>query len=329
MKILVTDVRIVQIFGEINKMVEYEEEIIETHTIECKHCGETDIHKVGKKHGIQYFKCNSCERKFADNNAYPGMRYSKDYNLQALTSYYNGMSYRGLNHTFNDMYDEWIPRSTFFRWIIKFSKMVHDYVLSLQPQLSSTWIADETVIDVSGRKYWYWDIIDEGTRFLIASHLSRNRSVKEATKLFYMAKLRSKTRPNVIRTDKMVSYHKAFNEVFYARSWDKKVLHLTSEGFDSPFNTNLIERFHGTIKQRYKVMRDFKTSKTARITLDGFLTHYNFFLEHDYLDGMTPAMKAGIGNEIYDWGNLIELAQITPKRNPGFDIDWEKEFGIK
>ena len=74
---------------------------------------------------------------------------------------------------------------------------------------------------------------------------------------------------------------------------------------------------------------NFKTPETARITLDGFLIHYNFFLEHDYLDGMTPAMKAGIGNEIYDWGNLIEMAIDTPVENPGKRINWEKEFGIR
>lgn len=48
------------------------------------------------------------------------------------------------------------------------------------------------------------------------------------------------------------------------------VVHLQSEGFDSDVNTNLIERFHGTIKQRTKVMRDLKDKKSARVVMDGY-----------------------------------------------------------
>jgi len=310
-------------------MAEHEEITVTKRKIVCKKCGSTDTSKNGKYNDSQYFLCKNCGMNFSGSNSYFKMKYPKDHNIKALTYYYNGMSYRNINHTFNDILEVSLPKSTFYRWVIKFSKLVNNYVLTLHPQLSDTWIADETVIDIWGKKYWFWDIIDEDTRFLIASHISRVRSIKEATKLFYMAKLRSNIRPKVIRTDKMVSYHGAFNKVFYARSWDKKVMHLTSEGFGSDFNINLIERFHGTIKQRTKVMRDLKRLKSARIVLDGFVTHYNFLMEHSYLNYKTPATIAGIGDRITNWGDLIELAINSPKYNPGKDIDWEKEFGIK
>ena len=308
-------------------MVEYKKEITETYDILCKHCGHNDTHKIGKKHNIQYFRCNACNRKFADNGAYLGMQYPKDYNLKALTYYYNGMSYKNINHTFHDLFNESIAKSTFYRWVIKFSKLVNQYVLSLHPNLSQVWIADETVIDIWGKKYWFWDIIDEGTRFLIASHLSRTRTKKDATKLFYMAKLRSKMTPTAILTDKLQAYHGAFNKVFYKSR--RTTSHLTSEGFGSPTNINLIERFHGTVKQRTKVMRDLKKLTSARIVLDGFVTHYNFFLEHEYLKGITPATKGGIGDGIMNWDDLIELSHNAPKYNPSNNINWEKEFGIK
>ncbi len=310
-------------------MVEYTKVRTEKIKIRCKHCGYRDIHKVGKKHDIQYFRCNNCKKKFADNGAYLGMKYPKDYNIKALTFYYNGMSYKNINHTFNDLFDETIPKSTFFRWVIKFSKMANKYVLSLKPNLSDIWIADETAVKIMGKQYWFWDIIDEDTRFLIASHLSSTRTTKDATKLFYMAKLRSKTRPKTIRTDKLQGYHGAFNRVFYARSKALRAEHLTSNGFDSPTNINLIERFHGTVKQRYKVMRDLKNVRSARIVLDGYVTHYNFFLEHDYLYGQTPAQVGGVDNGIQNWGDLVESSMNAPKYNPSNDINWNKEFGIE
>jgi hypothetical protein len=41
--------------------------------------------------------------------------------------------------------------------------------------------------------------------------------------------------------------------------------------------------------------------------LDGFVTHYNFFLEHGFLDYTTPTDRAGIGDGMRNWGDLIGL----------------------
>lgn len=307
-------------------MAKHVEVTVTKRSITCRNCGSIDTSKYGKYKKTQYYICKACNTKFAESDCYTKMKYPKNLNVLALTYYYNGMSYKNINQTMNDTKKITIPKSTFYRWVIKFSRLANNYVLSLKPELSPVWFADETAIKILGRQYWFWDIIDENTRFLIASHVSRSRSEKEATKLFYMAKLRSETTPIKILTDKLQAYHGAFNKVFYKSR--RTTAHLTSEGMDSETNINLIERFHGTVKQRYKVMKDLKTLKSARVVLDGFVTHYNFFLEHSYLKYKTPASKAKIGNGIQNWGDLIELAMNTPKYNPGQDIDWEKEFGI-
>ena len=89
--------------------------------------------------------------------------------------------------------------------------------------------------------------------------------MNDAVEMFSMAKAKSKIRPKLIITDKLGIYHGAFNKVFYTRYKEDRVEHLTSHGFRSPINTNLIERFHGTLKQRYKVMRDLKESFSAGV----------------------------------------------------------------
>jgi len=227
--------------------------------------------------------------------------------------------------TFNDLNQIEIPKMTLWRWVVAFSKIVNKYVLTLKPELSNIWVADETVIDLWGTHYWFWDIIDSETRFLIASHLSSTRTEKDAEKLFMMAKLRSKTRPKVIITDKLGQYNKAFNRVFYSNLKENRVIHLKSEGFTSEVNTNLIERFHGTVKQRTKVMRDLKEKTSARIVMDGYMTHYDFFLEHDYLDGTTPAQAGGIGGDIENWGDLVDLAL----NNPRTELAWDRVFQVE
>ena len=307
-------------------MSEHKEITVTERVIACRKCGSTDVSKYGFYKGSQYYICKTCGTKFAGKESYYGRWHSKDLIVKAITYYYGGMSYEHIINTFEDVLNVEVSKATVWRWVTKYSKMVNDYVLTLKPKLSDVWIADETVVDIWGSQYWFWDIIDTETRFLIASHLSRTRTEDDARKLFYMAKLRSKTRPKLILTDKLGQYNWAFNKVFFTPIKARKVLHLTSHGFDSPTNINQIERFHGTVKQRTKVMRDLKTKGYARTVLDGFVTHYNFFMEHDALSDKTPAEVSGIGNGIKNWDDLIRLAQAAPKRNPEVVMEWENLF---
>lgn len=310
-------------------MAKHELVRVYSRVIACRFCGSKDLSKHGKYKDNQYYICKACGRKFSEIDTFPDMKFPKELIIKALTYYYNGMSLNNVSHTFNDTSNVYVSKPTIWNWIIKYSKLANEYVLSLKPNLSNIWIADETVIDLWGKHYWFWDIIDTDTRFLIASHLSKVRKTGDAKKLFYMAKLRSKTRPKVIRTDRLHSYHNAFNKVFYSQFKARKVQHLLSEGFDSPTNINLIERFHGTVKQRTKVMRDLKSRRSARIILDGFVTHYNFFLEHSYLKGKTPAQAGGIGAGINNWGDLIDRAIKEPRENPKVVLEWAEEFGVE
>ncbi len=70
-------------------------------------------------------------------------------------------------------------------------------------------------------------------------------------------------------------------------------------------NTNLIERFHGTLKARIKVMRGLKKPETALEILDGWLVHYNFFRPHESLGDTTPAEKAGIKFPFKNWLDVV------------------------
>jgi putative transposase len=191
-------------------MATHKEIITTERAIACRICGSHNVSKDGFYKDTQYYLCKLCGSKFAGSDCYPKMKYPKELIIKTVTYYYNGMSYKNINQTFNNLNQIDLPKITLLRWVIAFSKIVNDYVLTLHPKLSDIWIADETVIDIWGTHYWFWDIIDSETRFLIASHLSKTRTEKDAEKLFTMAKLRSKTRPSVIITDKLGQYNKAF-----------------------------------------------------------------------------------------------------------------------
>ncbi len=55
---------------------------------------------------------------------------------------------------------------------------------------------------------------------------------------------------------------------------------------------NLIERLHGTVRDRNKTQRGLE--KEDSMFIKGHQLYYNFIRPHDALDGFTPAEKANI-----------------------------------
>jgi transposase-like protein len=143
-------------------------------------------------------------------------------------------------------------------------------------------------------------VIDEKTRFLLASHISRTRTIKDAELLFTQANGRSLVVPKHIVTDKLGAYLDGIERVF-----GSDTIHVQSQGMASSTHNNYIERFHGTLKQRTKVMRRLKSPTTAKIVLDGWLIHYNYFRPHEGLRGLTPAEAAGIRFPYKSWQDII------------------------
>jgi hypothetical protein len=70
---------------------------------------------------------------------------------------------------------------------------------------------------------------------------------------------------------------------------------------------NVLERMHGSIREREKVIRGLKVDGTPIIPMNQI--YYNFIRPHQALDGRTPAEVAGIGIEGDDkWIALIQNA---------------------
>lgn len=145
----------------------------------------------------------------------------------------------------------------------------------------------------------------------MASHLSRVRTTKDAQKLMELASKRAggKT-PKVILTDKLQAYLDGIELTFGA---DTK--HIQGKPFTVENNTNLIERFHGTLKDRTKVMRGLKNIKSAKLITDGWLLHYNYLRPHESLNGRTPAQMAGVKYPYRNWQEIVAKRMIvTPKQ---------------
>jgi transposase-like protein len=54
----------------------------------------------------------------------------------------------------------------------------------LKPELSGKYDHDETGIKVGGEDRYFWETIDEDTRFIVANLLGKTRTSEDATKVF-------------------------------------------------------------------------------------------------------------------------------------------------
>ena len=277
-----------------------EHHFTEPKPITCKWCGSTDIIKHGVDEGVQEYICQKCGRKFSTKDAPYGMRTAVDQIGMSLNMYYTGSSLSDIAQQLKTTYDNPVDRSTVYRWLIRFTREAIKLFAPLKPKVSDTWIADETAIKFEDKLYWIWDVIDRDTRFLLASYLSPNRGTKEAKILMELASERADKIPRKVITDKLKAYLDGIELAFGAET-----RHIQSSPFSETDSTNIIERFQGTIKERTKVVWGFKSLDSARLILDGFLIHYNFFRPHISLGNRTPAEAARVTVPCKNWTELV------------------------
>ncbi len=270
--------------------------------ITCKWCGSADIMKYGlRPDGTQEYICMKCNRKFTTKGAPFKMRSPADQISASLNMYYDGLSVADIARHLNETYNNPVNRSTVYRWVIHYTNEAIKLLEPLQPDVGDVWVVDETVIKVGGSKWWFWDMIDEDTRFLLSSHLSKSRMIDDVMVVMQRAWDRAGKTPKWILSDNLPAYPDGIERVFGA--WSK---HIQTKGLTAEINTNLIERFHSTLKERTKVLRGFKTLDTAELVLSGFLINYNFFRPHMTLDDKTPAEIAGIESPAKNWTELVK-----------------------
>lgn len=269
--------------------------------IPCKYCGDTKgVYKFGTYNGVQRYFCKECKRKFTSNDTLLGMRVDINIISSAISMFYEGLSLNAIRRQLQEIFDYYPSDSTVYEWIIRFTKKVLLVADTFKAKTGNAWVADETVLKIAGKNTWFWDVIDTKTRFLLASHLSPSRTTKDCQMVMIEAIEHSLYIPNQIITDKLGVYTDGIEAVFGSYTE-----HFRSQGFITQPNTNMIERFHGTIKSRTKIMRGMKGIKTAELIMDGWLIHYNFFRPHESLKGKTPSQKAGIIFPFKNWEDVL------------------------
>jgi transposase-like protein len=266
-------------------------------TVKCDNCGSIKVMRYGSYNNKQVYKCKDCQHKFKESSLLKKVKFDPEIITFALDLYFSGLSLRKVARNLNDHFSLDMSFSTIYSWIQRYIPKISHHVNSLIPQLSNRWHVDELFVKMKGGETrkgntgiaYLWNVMDRESRFLIASKLSEKRDINGAVQAFNEAiKNSHNNKPDVVYTDALRAYREGVKQTL-----GDKVEHVSKCGINKPHaNNNRIERANGTLRERVKVQRGWKSNKSA--LAEGQRIFYNFVKPRQALDGKTPAEKAGI-----------------------------------
>ena len=218
------------------------------------------------------------------------MRYPVHTIITALCMFYLGKdSYRNISLILRTVFNIKVSHTTISNWSKNFAPLFDNMKLELLPMLnlnSDEWHADETVVKISGTKYYLWFVIDSETRFVIGYHLSPHRDSSQAFSVLAGAKRVGY--PSALVSDRYDAYKVPVKSIF------EDVLHIRVESFKDDISNNLIECFNKQFKAWYKTKQGFCSFQSANNLISMFVFFFNFVRPHSALNGLTPAQVAGL-----------------------------------
>lgn len=212
----------------------------------------------------------------------------------SIDLYFRGLSLRKVADHLDQAQGVKVSPSTIYDWIKRYSALAAKWMNTLPARTGERWHVDETVTKTDGSPQYLWNVMDADSRFLRATHVSWLRGLKDTRALLRKAKLVTPDRPMEVFTDGMSSYAEAIGRELSYRARSGLVNpHVRVRSIRATKSNNLIERLHGTEKDRFRVRRGFDGKRTAGALMEGFRVHYNMVQPHHAL-GTTPAMAAGL-----------------------------------
>ena len=173
-----------------------------------------------------------------------------------------------------------------FEWVKTYTDEAINGMANHKAKTGDHWVADEMVVGVGGKKAYNWNVMDEDTRYILASHLSYRRDGHAARAAIRKAAEAADRLPKKITTDKWRAYIKPIKDIL------PEAEHVQSEGMTTSVNNNLSERLQGTFRDRTKTLRGLDNIKSGQ--------RYEATLPHDVNGGVMILVRFRVyPDEVY------------------------------
>ncbi|MDP2692167.1 MAG: DDE-type integrase/transposase/recombinase [bacterium] len=289
-----------------SKQVEYEK------VCACAFCKSKNIIKRGvgiteKRGNIQRFSCKDCSKKFSINEGFKQMRFTDQMITMVLDMYYRGMSLRKIKDHLQTYYQYHCSHMTILRWIRKYSKQIGNYVDKLPVNNSNCITFDEIEYKTQKIKSFFIGVMNIDSRYIVSSDYTMDRSLGTFITLLSKAKKNEINQTLNFYTDGLPIYRRALKRVYGYKHHANKFQHRIIRSSDKEFNWK-IERFNNTVRERTKIMRQFKALWSAKLIMKGFEIYYNFCRKHTGINAYPYELVTDLKLGKNKWLDLINLS---------------------
>lgn len=279
----------------------------------CKFCESDNIIKKGlrknKNYSIQTFQCKDCKKKFSINIGFEKMRATPQAITASMNLYFNGESLRHVADSMK-LFGVKVTHQTIHNWIKKYIGLMDNYLQSITPQVSDKWYCDEIYLKIKGDRKYLYAMLDDSSRFWIASQVADTKYTEDVRPLFKKSQKVVGKKPKILLSDGARNFMQAHKKEWYSRYKEDSVQHIRHIHFKGDKNTNKMERLNGEIRDREKVMRGLKKDDSPIIK--GMQIHHNYIRSHMGINGDTSSERVGIKVEgLNKWITLIQNAKLN------------------
>lgn len=321
----------VELSLELRRRIENATRVVPLDFQSCLACGSDDIVKHGVRHNqsgdLQRYSCRACGKRFTKNLGFEGMGASPKAITGALQLYFTGESLRNVQK-FLALQGVNVSHQTVHNWISKYVALMERYLDDITPKVGDKWRADELFLKVKGNVKWLYAMIDDESRYWLATQIGEKKWHEDVRPLWREAKAVAEKQPKTLITDGAENFRRANRKEYYSKWGAKNTVHIRDITFHNTPHNNLMERFNGELRDREKVMRGMKSAQSP--ILGGMKIFHNFVRPHEGLDGRTPAEAAGITVEGSNkWLTLIQNASHSKQAGSRLltDIGDNGDFG--
>ena len=195
----------------------------------CIYCKSENIKKDGIRHNrcgdIQIWNCLACGHYFTVNVGFERMRHNPQAVTTAMQLYFSGESLRNTARSLK-LLGVQVTYQTVWNWIEKYTGLMTKYVDRITPQVSDTWRADELFLKVRGNMKYLYAMMDDETRYWIATEVANTKYTADLKPLFKSGKKIARKQPKTLITDGAGNFHEAFKDEFWTQKIENRPEHI-------------------------------------------------------------------------------------------------------
>ena len=277
-------------------------EFTEPRAVNCPDCESVRVVKIGTRNGYQRYLCRGCSKKFHTNGKAKGRRFPADQMGAAIRIFYSGMSYQQIAENMGTTYDIPEPsKATIYQWVRDYTKDALKEMDRHPAHTGGRWVVDEMQLDVGRQQYWIWNVMDESTDYLLASHLTKERDARSAEAVLKKAAAAAAETPRTVKTDQWPYYVPAVKKVF------PRARHIRPPGGGELEDIkNPSEREQGMFRQHTSTLRGVGSKEKGQLYLDGWTLDYNLFRDHESMDAKPPGQAAKVNPPFNEWADVVK-----------------------